>query len=37
VAGAPADFCLLRKNAGGARVEIHFAGEAKREVTWAAE
>jgi len=38
VAGAPADFCLLRKSGGGAvRVEIHFAGEATREVVWAAE
>ena len=35
VAGAPADFCLLTKQGKNTRVEIHFAGEAVREVTWA--
>ena len=32
--GAPADFCLLREEGKGTRVEIHFAGEATREVVW---
>ncbi len=35
VAGAPADFCLLAKQGKSTRVEIHFAGEAVREVIWA--
>ena len=34
VAGAPADFCLLRETSTGTRIEIHFAGEAAREVVW---
>jgi N-acetylglucosamine-6-phosphate deacetylase len=35
VAGAPADFCLMHKGNAGTRIEIHFAGEATREVVWA--
>ena len=34
-AGAPADFCLLMEAGKNTRVEIHFAGEATREVVWA--
>jgi N-acetylglucosamine-6-phosphate deacetylase len=36
VAGAPADFCLLREVKNSVRIEIHFAGEAMREVVWTA-
>lgn len=35
VAGAPADFCLMSETGKSTRIEIHFAGEAKREVVWA--
>lgn len=35
VAGAPADFCLMRRMGKETRIEIHFAGEAKRAVVWA--
>lgn len=37
VAGAPADFCLLKEEGKGSRVEIHLAGEAVREVSWKTE
>jgi N-acetylglucosamine-6-phosphate deacetylase len=37
VVGAPADFCLLAKKGKATKVEIHFAGEAMREVKWAGE
>lgn len=33
--GEPADYCLLRANGAGSRIEIHFAGEPMREVVWA--
>jgi len=34
VAGAPADFCLLHESAAGMRLDLHFAGEPDRLVTW---
>ncbi|MEO6876546.1 MAG: N-acetylglucosamine-6-phosphate deacetylase [Opitutaceae bacterium] len=36
VVGAPADFCLLRKTDVATTIEIHFAGEAVRDVSWPA-
>ena len=33
--GAAADFCLMRRAGKETSIEIHLAGEAKREVVWA--